>query len=237
MKVLEVAVALAVGFLVIVTGWGLLARGAEASRALLARNDLLEVQRVTTWVLERELAGARPGLDWSPHPDGLAVRAFRGWGLACAVADGGASGSNSELPGVVIDYRGLRQPDPAKDSLQLTAADGRRRVVDLADIAGREPTDVGCPPDSRALHLRWNGDDVDPVAPPRAVVLVRVFERGLYAVDDAFRYRRGAGGRQPLTNAVLDADGSWLGVRDGVPALELAGARVPTAPRSRTFRP
>jgi hypothetical protein len=233
-KVLEVAVALAVGFLVIVTGWGVLARGAEASRALLARNDLLEVQRVAAWVLERELAGARPGLDWSPHAEGLAVRAYRGWGLACASA---RDGTGSTLPGAVVDYRGLRQPDPAKDSLELTGADGARRVVSLARVTALEPADVGCAPGTRALHLRWSGDDVDPGATSRAVVLVRVFERGLYAVDDAFRYRRGAGGRQPLTNAVLDGDRSWLGVREGRPALELAGARVPTAPRSRIFPP
>jgi hypothetical protein len=32
------------------------------------------------------------------------------------------------------------------------------------------------------------------------VVLVRFFERGSYHLaDDAFRYRRGGGGRQPLT--------------------------------------
>lgn len=235
MRLLEVTVALMVGFGLLAVGWGVLARSAMAGRTLLARSEMVEVERLTPWVLERELAGARPLVDWADDPDGLSLRVFRGAGVRC----GPAAGADPEAE-VVVGYRGLRQPEPDKDSLELTHADGRRSVVRLASVttldAGED--DGACAPGTRPLRLRWLEDEAASGARPGArVVLVRVYERGLYAVDDAFRYRRGAGGRQPLTVPVLDPGRSLLEAGGGEPRLELvrAGASGAGAVRVRVF--
>jgi hypothetical protein len=225
-RLLEVVVALAVGFLLLTAGWRVLGEAAVAGRALIDRSELLEVERLAPWLLERELAGSRPGEDWAPAPEGLSVRAYRGWGARCTDV---ASGEGA--PGVVVGYRGLRQPDVAKDSVELTHADGRQSVAPLEGVATVDPADLEgwggagdrCTADTRPLQLRWPEDDRVVSTPGDAVVFVRVFERGLYAVDDALRYRRGAGGRQPLTAAVLDAGRSGLTAAGEEPALALAG--------------
>jgi hypothetical protein len=234
MRLVEVMVALMVGFGLLAAGWRVLARGAVAGRELLDRSEFMEVQRLAPWVLELELAGARAGIDWAEHADGLAVRAYRGWGLPCA-----GPGNADDGDGLVVGYQGLRLPEPDKDSLQLTRADGLQRVVALTSVAALDPPpDVSCPPEGRVLHLGWAEEALDETTGwPGAgrVAFLRLFEHGLYAVDDAFRYRRGAGGRQPLTGSVLDAAGSSLRVRGGRPVLELAPERAGGRPPARGF--
>lgn len=231
MRLLEVIVALLVGFALLAVGWGVLARSAVAGRTLLARSEMVEVERLTPWVLERELAGSRPLVDWADDPAGLSLRVFRGAGVRC----GPVTGTDTET-GVVVGYRGLRQPEPDKDSLELTHADGRRTVVRLASVTTLDAGEDGgeCGPETRPLRLRWLDDQATSGEGPGAgVVLVRVFERGLYAVDDAFRYRRGAGGRQPLTVPVLDPGRSFLGAGGGDPRLELVRAEGSGAEAAR----
>jgi hypothetical protein len=112
--------------------------------------------------------------------DSVRLRAFRGGGHVCGVQDGS----------VYVLYRGVRQPDPAKDSVLFLGPDGveARRLE-----AERQSSECG-----GSLEL-----DVDePV--PDAAAWALLFESGAYVLaDGAVRYRRGEGGRQPLTEPVL----------------------------------
>lgn len=228
MRLLEVVVALTVGFLVLGVGLGLLARAAVTGRVLVERAEAIETVRLTPSVLEAELAGARPVVDWSGDAAGVSIRAFRGVGVSCADA-----GPDPAPGSALVAYRGLRQPDPTKDSLELVLADGRAAVVALASASSPGVVDDAPACGDSAVRVTWTDSAGVDGWVRLPVVLVRVFERGLYAVDDALRYRRGAGGRQPLTDAALDPSVSWLEERSGTPTLRVG---VPGAPgRERVF--
>lgn len=112
--------------------------------------------------------------------DSVRTRAFRGGGPVCSENDGYLR----------VAYRGIRQPDPARDSVLLLGAAGA--TVHGLRTAARSPE---CP-DGIAVRM-------DP-EPPAADGYALFFETGTYSFSDgAFRYRRGQGGRQPLTEAVL----------------------------------
>ena len=84
-------------------------------------------------------------------------------------------------------------------------AEGRWRAVDLVSVAaepscaGEAPFDAGV----GSVGERWRLG-----AAPADPVLLRLFETGSYHLSGgALRYRRGSGGRQPLTAAVLEGGG------------------------------
>lgn len=138
----------------------------------------------------------------------IGVRAFRGSGTVC-----GAAGS------VLVRYTGVRQPDPAKDSVLILAADGTR-VAALLDSGPAGA--VGCSSSNSFNELAWS---LTEEASPGDVVLL--FESGSYhLVDYAVRYRRGAGGRQPLTPELLDHAGSGLHPYDGGGSVAYDPARI-----------
>ena len=106
-------------------------------------------------------------------------------------------------------------PDPEKDSVLFVTVDGSWAA---ADLVGSSPTGTRCAlaPESPLQLWRFSG------VPPVGTVLGRVYERGTYyASDGALRYRRGAGGRQPLTPEVLDTRLGGFRVNGGATALEL----------------
>jgi hypothetical protein len=112
--------------------------------------------------------------------DSVRLRAFRGGGQVCGAQNGS----------VRVVYRGVRQPDPAKDSVLLLGPDGveTRRIESV-----RQSTDCG-----GSLELVMD----EPARASAAYTLL--FETGAYVLaDGAVRYRRGAGGRQPLTEPVF----------------------------------
>jgi hypothetical protein len=112
--------------------------------------------------------------------DSVRLRAFRGGGRVCGLQDGS----------VRVVYRGVRQPDPAKDSVLLMGSDAieARRLESV-----RPSSECG-----GSLEL-----DVDEPGPDAAVYAL-LFETGAYVLaEGAVRYRRGAGGRQPLTEPIL----------------------------------
>lgn len=208
----EVLVALLVGLLLAVLSLELLARARTAQRNLTARAETLAAIRVARHVLRSELRVAEPGRDFTSAGDSLGLRAFRGAGAVCPDRP-----APEEL---LVAYEGLRGPDPEKDSVLILLGDGRWWPARLLDAA---PTSLACSAAPQASVQRWRLSAV----PPPGAALARVFERGSYHVSGgAVRYRRGAGGRQPLTPEVLDERLSHLVSSTRRLALELVTGPV-----------
>jgi len=148
------------------------------------RAEALELARTVWMILDAEVRPGIPGRDWTLTSErALELRAYRGVARVCGQEDNRWA----------VAHRGLRAPDPDRDSVLVLGMDGGWRA---ADLEGSWAGGGSCAldPGEEARLMRWSGSgDVDPV-------LVRVFERGRYSLEDgSFRYRRGAGGRQPLT--------------------------------------
>lgn len=188
MKLAEVFVTLLLGLLLTTLVW----RDAAVIRTTLAgvaeQTARTEARRVIGLVLDAEAGGFVEG----GAPAGqVAVRAHRWWGVVCDTLP--RAGRATLL------FQGLRRPDPDKDSLLVVSAGGRvevRRLDGVRAVAGCGAT---------AVEVAWAPHPDEP--PPR---LVRGFEYGVYLLDEAFRYRRGSGGAQPLTAAVFHPDSVQL---------------------------
>jgi hypothetical protein len=152
-------------------------------------------ERFVAGILGWELRARAPGLDpLELGGDSVSVRAFRGMGIVCA-----RTGTTAHAR-----YRGLRSPDPAKDSLLLLAGRSAEQVRPLAAVS----TTALSPCLARA------GEDLIALSPDTTLLpgdLLLVFEHGVYHLSGAaLRYRRGAGGRQPMTADVIYDDSSDL---------------------------
>lgn len=150
-----------------------------------------ETQRLTRHVLVSELAPLLPP-EAQAAGDSLSLRAMRGLGVVCGTtSDGG-----------LVRYEGHRAPDPAKDSVVVIGA--AESVLRLRSAAAVGHACPGADPPS--------GYRVDVGVPLLSGSLLLFFERGQYFLaDGAFRYRRGAAGRQPLTDTnVVDGKSGFL---------------------------
>jgi hypothetical protein len=177
----------------------LLAAHARLQRAHGVGLRAAEVARTGALVLAAETRLATPADLVEVSADTLALRAVRGVALACAAA--GAD--------LLVRYRGLRLPEPDKDSVLVLGADGGERAVALeADRAAA----TACPSLPGEAVRAWTVS----AAIVGAGDALLLFERGSYHLaDGALRYRRGAGGRQPLTETFLASGAFALG---GAPA-------------------
>jgi hypothetical protein len=182
---IEALVALTLGAIVLAVFVGVLAASLRWTAALVGRGEALEVVRTVWAVLDEDLRAGFPGRDWLVvGPDVVSLRAYRGVARVCP----GGAGPESWT----VAYRGRRLPDPTRDSVLVLGVDGgwRAFALDRSDVGG------GCDLEAGEAAFRWSWQQSE--APPPA--LVRLFERGEYHLaEGAFRYRRGAGGRQPLT--------------------------------------
>ena len=183
--VVEALLTLLLTALVLQGGWMILSQHRRAASWLARRGENLETVRTVAWLLSQELGGGRPGVDWGTEGgDSVGLRAFRGLGLVIPASQVGTR--------IRVCYRGLRSPNADKDSVLLMALDGGWRGYDLLDRAI-----VASP--CRNMGEGWE-EDWTLSAEPHGAVLGRVFEAGSYHLaDQALRYRRGLGGRQPLT--------------------------------------
>ena len=208
MKLLEAVIALTLGVLLLVGTW---------NQAVSIRRQVEWTEQIASDWEARRIAGLSLDLDAEGFvgpagPDEVEVRAYRWWGVPCG--DAGP-------PGVaVLSVQGLRRPDARKDSLVVIDQEGRSLVRKLR----RSSRSAACP--GPAIQVHW-----DPISGTRPV-LVRGFERGVYRIDSAFRYRRGAGGAQPLTAARFNPDSVMLSVDDRRVRLSVA----PLADRTWTRR-
>jgi len=191
-----------------------LAGAFSAARTVARRHSWIvrsaEALRVSTVVLGDELRVLDPTADLRiVAPDSVALRAFRGGGVVCA-ADRGTA--------VFVRYRGLREPEPAKDSVLVVDSIGAVRASAL--LESERAADTCTVRDGESLY-RWSVS-----VPAPAGTLLLLFESGSYHLSDrALRYRRGDGGRQPLTADLLDDRASmFLPVSDA-----RAGGGIPLA--------
>lgn len=176
-------------------GWGLLRVHVRAITELVDRAESADAGATVHGLLRQDLRGGLRERDSGPAAgDSISLRAFRGVALPC---DTGASRGD----GLTVLFRGTRTPDPEKDSLLVLDRRGRWRRAGLrARRTHVGPAPGLCPAVSSGTVERWRlssgaGD----------AVLLRLFERGSYHLTGgALRYRRGQGGRQPLTGVVLD---------------------------------
>lgn len=180
-----------------------LAAQRRAAAMIAARADAAETERIAEVVLGEELRAGVSGRDHAAAAgDSLRLRAFRGVGLVCP-------GTVGEAVALEVRYSGVRLPEPAKDSALVLGTDLRWRA---AALQARTAAADSCPPVGEWPAERWT---LDP--PPGNAVVARIFESGVYALQDhALRYRRGLGGRQPLTPELLRDEGS--GITGGWPA-------------------
>jgi hypothetical protein len=161
--------------------------------------EVISARRLAVTALSRDLRRGVAGRDWfDPVGDSLPLRAFRGWGLTCP-------GGDTHRGVTVVAYRGERTPNPAKDSVLVLTGAGWVP----ADLVHRSRTRQPLCPDGLDSDTElWTLD------PPLSGVLMRVFEHGSYHVaGGALRYRRGRGGRQPLTAEVFAGTSALEGTR------------------------
>ncbi|MDZ7779154.1 MAG: hypothetical protein U5R14_04335 [Gemmatimonadota bacterium] len=207
--VVEALVSLLLGLGLVQASLAVGARVRVAHAELLGRAEVLASARLTGALLRSETGVALRGRDWELHDDALRLRAFRGTALVCP------EGSGADT--LDAAYVGYRAPDPTKDSVVVLYQDGSRVVRGLEGVGSGVAECMG-----EALSRRTTLVLSESV--PTGAVVARVFERGAYSVADAaFRYRRGAAGRQPLTPEVWDRSSGWV-VEDGRVAVELLSA-------------
>lgn len=202
--VVEALFALTLGFFLVGAAWSVVTVQSRTAMEATVTAERLDAARMVRGVLGSELRAGRRGRDWSVFgTDSLRLRAFRGVAIPCG-----------SLPTdeVLVRFRGPRRPEPAKDSVLVLRSDGSWRALDLVGAYGIEESGgagvPSCPPDPGAGDLeRWTLDGA-----VEGFVVARLFERGSYHLDDeAFRYRSGGGGRQPLIAEVLASGSEWRG--------------------------
>jgi hypothetical protein len=186
---------------VVPAGWTLLAGHRRAGARMVERAEALETVRTVDWILREEVDGSLEGRDWTAlDGDSMSLRVFRGHALLDPAMPGQGT--------VLACYRGARAPSPEKDSVLLLGVDGQWQAHDLLS---RTPLSTDC---EDLVHggssERWT------LSPnPDGAVLARVFETGSYHLaDGALRYRRGEGGRQPLTPESMES-GRFIGPGEG----------------------
>lgn len=164
--------------------------GAQQRRLAELQRDRIRLEeaiRTGTVVMGTELRHLTAG-DVRVDADSVRIRAFRGGGPVC---EAGADV-------VHVLYDGVRLPEPAKDSVLLLHGEDER-VVPL-DVAASSSACGGSVRLRFAEPLLESPSGDSPAAPGMAWI----FETGAYSLAaGAIRYRRGEGGRQPLTEVVL----------------------------------
>ena len=162
--------------------------------------------RAARHVLTRELRVLGPGeMAWRLPADSLNVRAYRGVALVCP--------GHLAAGKISVAWEGLRAPEAAKDSVWVLGDRGEESVLGLSETL---PRAVPCGAPSGASGATW----VLSGPPPAHPVLALYFERGAFHLSDrALRYRRGDGGRQPVTpESFLTPPSSFERWGDGVAA-------------------
>jgi hypothetical protein len=194
----EALVVILLSALLVQGGWTVMATLREAGGRMAENAEGLETVRTAAWLLEEEFGGSLPFRDWwAGEGDSVSLRAYRGLALVTGTEVSG---------GTKVCFRGIRSPNPEKDSILFLREGGTWTGHALL---ARDRGPPGCLGGGEGWEEVWE------VAPePEGALLGRVFERGSYHLaQGALRYRRGGGGRQPLTPTRI-AGGSLKGGED-----------------------
>lgn len=199
---------------VLLTAAGVLLRGQLGiARRIRVDADILLAFRITRSTLEEEVHYGHAGRDWIAEADTLGVRSFRGTAVVCGTP---------ALGQLSVRYSGWRDPNPAKDSVLVLTHEGRWTAVALSGRGPHGPMPQ-CGDSTLGRPELWS------VEPAVEGVLGRLFERGSYHLTgQALRYRRGGGGRQPITPGVFSRMGLTRSLPDSALSvrLEAPGGRV-----------
>jgi hypothetical protein len=214
---IEAILALTLGLFVLVAFAGALSGSLRWIVRLWERAESLDLVYTAWAVLDEELRPGLPGRDWQVHDSGkwVGLRAFRGIARVC-----GNQGPDGSWP---VAVRGRRAAEVGRDSVLVLGRDGGWRPFSLVSAqAGGE-----CVAEFGEVAERWSWT---PGLSPEPV-LARFFERGEYHLSEgALRYRRGAGGRQPLTPERLGSGSGFSPIPGGVEVALEFSARVGEAP-------
>lgn len=192
----ELLIALGIGSLLLTSAYLLYRGSSHLLRLQTLRVEASEARRITRSILGSEIRYLVPHHDLRlVDRERIELRVLRGLAISCAV----------EADGIMVRYRGIRGPDPEKDSLIVIGAEGRGTLELLASrpmgdsCAGEEVR-----PGERVY--RWGLDRERGTGR-----LFLLFESGSYHLSEgAFRYWRGASGRQPLTPELFDDERTGL---------------------------
>ncbi len=193
--VTEAVVAGTLCLLIIQVAWWVTAVQSRAATRIIDEARILDEDRLIHHLLVTELGHGRAQLDWNVDANELALRAFRGVGLACRTQPRNGWG---------VAASGYRSPDSGKDSVLVFSEHSGWQVSRLVGVARGGSLDCqDVPGFSPAI---WSLD------PPRPGALAGVyFERGQYRFSSgAFRYRVGNSGWQPLTSMGIADDSATL---------------------------
>jgi hypothetical protein len=205
----------------------LLSGSLRAVTGLVERSEVAEARRTVAALLQEELGIGVPGRDWAPDGEhAIGLRAFRGYARVC--------GAGAEPGSWRVAWVGIRAPDPDRDSLLVLRADGGWLPAGFTGAGTAAAAGAAAPcsagPGERVADWQVAGVPGPPVPFPSSLpwgvdppaLLLRYFERGRYSLEDgAFRYRRGAAGRQPLTPEVVASESRFHPLAGGGVEVEL----------------
>lgn len=189
----EILIGLVIAGTVAATAISLVLTGLSAFAHHIHSLSAGEALRSPEVVLPSEIRTLVPGIDLAvPDAAVIELRAIRGSGLVC----------RTDAGRLHLRYTGIRRPDPVKDSALLIVPGGTEKVL---PVVASGPGAGECGAATALIEVPTD----DAVSEGTAVL---IFERGSYHLEQsAFRYRRGMGGRQPLTAELLsDSESGFL---------------------------
>lgn len=187
----ELLVTLAVSALVATALGSALFYQLRMARLVTARVAVVSATRLALHVLRTDLRLAAPDSDVHGFGrESIAARLPRASGAVCGTAPGQ----------IWIRATGMREPDVRKDSILIISARGEQ--VGAILTASQDPGTCAPVPGTTVYRLTTTTAAITAGA-------ALVFESGTYYLrENAFRFRIGAEGRQPLTEEVFQDAGS-----------------------------
>jgi hypothetical protein len=195
---LEALVAALLATIVVATAALLLQAQSRIARNMSERSERNDAARSAAAILRSELQLIAETDLGSVTRDSIGTRIFRGLATICAY----------DAQQTYARYRGLRLPDPAKDSALEVGIETVIKIDNTGAAASACVPEAG----EEIISLTWSGV-------PRVGAMWLVFETGAYHFNaNALRYRRPGETRQPITNTVFDDSRSGFHlIRDTVP--------------------